>query len=313
MERILHTFMRKNLKGNLLLLLAAFIWGSTFVAQKSGMDLRGPFTFNGIRCLIGGLVLIPVCLLIAKDDPIPDNATDEEKKAYRKTLLLGGLCCGLVVFAASNLQQIGLLYTTAGKSGFITTLYVVLTPVCGIFLRKKIRPITWFCVALALFGLYLLCFKAGSPLNLGDVITFLGSLGFTAHILVIDHFSPKVNGVKMSCLQFLVCGIISVPIAFLTEEIVWSNIFNCWLPILYAGILSCGVAYTLQIIAQKDTDPVVASILMSMESVFAVVCAALILGEVMTLKETIGCVIMFAALIIVQLPSKEERLAAKEA
>lgn len=296
-----------------MLLLAAFIWGSTFVAQKSGMDLIGPFTFNGIRCLIGGLVLIPVCLLFAKNDPISENATAEEKKAATKTLLLGGLCCGLVVFFASNLQQIGLLYTTAGKSGFITTLYVVLTPVCGIFLRHKVRPVTWGCVIMALFGLYLLCFKEGSPLNMGDILTFLGSLGFTAHILVIDYFSPKVNGVKMSCLQFLVCGILSLPFAFILEEIVWSNIFDCWLPILYAGLLSCGVAYTLQIVAQKDTTPVVASILMSMESVFAVVCAALILHEMMTPKELLGCVIMFAAVIIVQLPSKEERLAAREA
>lgn len=296
-----------------MLLLAAFIWGSTFVAQKSGMDLIGPFTFNGIRCLIGGLVLIPVCFLFAKNDPIPENASAEEKKSYNKTLLLGGLCCGIVVFFASNLQQFGLLYTTAGKSGFITVLYVVLTPVCGLFLKQKVRPVTWLCVIMALFGLYLLCFKAGSPINFGDILTFLGALGFTAHILVIDYFSPKVNGVKMSCLQFLVCGCISVPLAFIFEEIDWANVFNCWLPILYAGILSCGVAYTLQIVAQKDTTPVVACIMMSMESVFAVICAALILGEMMTVKELIGCVIMFAAVIIVQLPSKEERLAAKEA
>ena len=305
--------MKKNLKGNLMLLLAAFIWGSTFVAQKSGMDLIGPLTFNGIRCLIGGLVLLPVAFIFFKEDPISEDASPEEKKAYTKTLLLGGLCCGLVVFAASNLQQFGLLYTTAGKSGFITTLYVVLTPVCGIFLRHKIKPVTWFCVIIAIFGLYLLCYKAGEPINIGDVITFLGSLGFTAHILVIDYFSPKVNGVKMSCLQFLVCGIISMPLAFIFETIDWANVFDCWLPILYAGILSCGVAYTLQIVAQKNTEPVVASILMSMESVFAVVCAAPILGEMMTPKELLGCIIMFAAVILVQLPSKEERLAAKEA
>jgi len=303
--------MKAHLKGNLMLLLAAFIWGSTFVAQKSGMDLIGPLTFNGIRCLIGAIVLLPVAFILFKDDPIPDDASEEDKNSYRKTLLLGGLCCGLVVFFASNLQQIGLLYTTAGKSGFITVLYVVLTPVCGIFLKHKVRPVTWMCVIMALFGLYLLCFKQGAPINWGDVLTFLGSLGFTAHILVIDYFSPKVNGVKMSCLQFLVCGLISVPLAFIFEEIDWANIFDCWLPILYAGVLSCGVAYTLQIVAQKNTEPVVASILMSMESVFAVVCAALILHEMMTPKELIGCIIMFAAVIIVQMPSKEERLAAK--
>lgn len=305
--------MKTHIKGNLLLLLAAFIWGSTFVAQKAGMDLIGPLTFNGIRCLIGGLVLIPVCLLIARNDPIPDDATEEDKKAYKKTLLIGGLCCGIVVFAACTLQQIGIVYTTAGKSGFITVLYVVLTPVFGLFLKHKVRPITWLCVLMALTGLYLLCFTPGEPLNIGDIITFLSAICYTIHILVIDYFSPKVNGVKMSCIQFLVCGLISMPLAFIFEEIVWSNVFNCWLPILYAGVLSCGVAYTLQIVAQKDTSPVAACIMMSMESVFAVVCASLVLQEMMSTKELIGCIIMFIAVVVVQMPSKEERLAAREA
>lgn len=304
--------MSKKMKGNILLLLTAFIWGSAFVAQKAGMDYIEPFTFNGIRCLIGAAVLIPVILIFAKDDPVANDASEEDKKAYTKTLMLGGLCCGIVIFTASSLQQYGLLYTTAGKSGFITALYVVLTPICGLFLKKKIRPITWICVIMALFGLYLLCFKAGEPLNLGDVITFISALCFTLHILVIDYFSPKVNGIKMSCLQFLVAGIISIPLAFIFEDVVWANVFQCWLPILYAGVLSCGVAYTLQIIAQKDTDPMVTSLLMSMESVFAVVAGAIVLHEMMTVKELLGCAIMLAAIIIVQLPSKEERPAAKE-
>lgn len=304
--------MSKKMKGNILLLLTAFIWGSAFVAQKAGMDYIEPFTFNGIRCLIGAVVLIPVILFFAKDDPVSDETSEDEKKTHKKNLLVGGLCCGIIIFVASSLQQYGLLYTTAGKSGFITALYVVLTPICGLFLKKKIRPITWMCVMMALFGLYLLCFKAGEPLNLGDIITFFSALGFTLHILVIDYFSPKVNGVKMSCLQFLVAGIISMPMAFIFENIVWANVFQCWLPILYAGVLSCGVAYTLQIIAQKDTDPMVTSLLMSMESVFAVVSGAIVLHEMMSLKELLGCAIMLAAIIIVQLPSKEERLAAKE-
>lgn len=304
--------MSKKMRGNILLLLTAFIWGSAFVAQKAGMDYIQPFTFNGIRCLIGAIVLIPVVMIFAKGDPVSKEATDEEKKAHRKTLIIGGICCGLVIFTASSLQQYGLMYTTAGKSGFITALYVVLTPVCGIFLKRKIRPITWFCVMLALFGLYLLCFKPGEPLNLGDLVTFISAFAFTAHIFVIDYFSPKVNGVKLSCIQFFVAGIISLPLAFIFEDIVWADVLTCWLPILYAGALSCGVAYTLQIIAQKDTDPMVTSILMSMESVFGVICAAIVLHEMMSLKELIGCAVMFAAIIIVQLPSKEARGAKEE-
>lgn len=304
--------MNKKMKGNILLLLTAFIWGSAFVAQKAGMEYIEPFTFNGIRCLIGGLVLIPVVLLFARKDPIAEDATEEEKKAYNKTLLLGGFCCGIVIFIASSLQQYGLLFTTAGKSGFITALYVVLVPVFGVFLKRKVRPITWFCVLLALVGLYLLCFQRGEGLNMGDLLTLICAFAFTTHIFVVDHFSPKVNGVKMSCIQFLVAGIISMPLAFIFENIVWANVLQCWLPILYAGVLSCGVAYTLQIIAQKDTDPMITSLLMSMESVFAVLTAAIILHEMMSMKELIGCVIMFAAIIIVQMPSKEERLAVKE-
>lgn len=304
--------MSKKTKGNILLLLTAFIWGSAFVAQKAGMEYIQPFTFNGIRCLIGAIFLIPVVLIFAKDDPLPENATAEDKNAHNKTLLIGGLCCGIAIFIASSLQQYGLLYTTAGKSGFITALYVVLVPICGVFLKKKVRPITWFCIAIALVGLYLLCVKKGESLNIGDVITLICSIGFTVHIFVIDYFSPKVNGVKMSCIQFWVAGIISLPMAFIFEDIVWSNVLNCAIPLLYAGVLSCGVAYTLQIIAQKDTDPTITSLLMSMESVFAVVTGAVVLHEMMTLKELIGCAAMFAAIIIVQLPSKEERLANKE-
>lgn len=304
--------MSKKTKGNILLLLTAFIWGSAFVAQKAGMEYIQPFTFNGIRCLIGAIFLIPVVLIFAKDDPVPENATAEDKKAHNKALLIGGLCCGIAIFIASSLQQYGLLYTTAGKSGFITALYVVLVPICGVFLKKKVRPITWFCIAIALVGLYLLCVKKGEALNIGDVITLICSIGFTVHIFVIDYFSPKVNGVKMSCIQFWVAGIISLPMAFIFEDIVWSNVLNCAIPLLYAGVLSCGVAYTLQIIAQKDTDPTITSLLMSMESVFAVVTGVVVLHEMMTLRELIGCAAMFAAIIIVQLPSKEERLANKE-
>ncbi|MCB6993811.1 DMT family transporter [bacterium 210820-DFI.6.37] len=304
--------MSKKLRGNLLLLLTALIWGISFVAQRAGMEYIGPFTFNGIRSLIGGIVLIPVILLLARMDQKGGKnereLSDEEKQAERKTLLLGGLSCGIVLFIASSLQQIGVVYTTAGKAGFITALYIVLVPILGIFIGKKIRPVIWLCVALSVAGLYLLCMKGGFSLSKGDLLVLLCALAFAVHILVIDYFSPKTNGVKLSCIQFFVCGIISLVPMLVFETPVWSQILDCWLPILYAGVLSCGVAYTLQIVAQKDTDPTVASLLLSLESVFAVISGVILLHEHIAARELMGCVIMFAAIIIAQLPSKEERL-----
>lgn len=304
--------MSKKLRGNLLLLLTALIWGISFVAQRAGMEYIGPFTFNGIRSLIGGIVLIPVILLLARMDQKGGKdereLSDEEKQAERKTLLLGGLSCGIVLFIASSLQQIGVVYTTAGKAGFITALYIVLVPILGIFIGKKIRPVIWLCVALSVAGLYLLCMKGGFSLSKGDLLVLLCALAFAVHILVIDYFSPKTNGVKLSCIQFFVCGIISLVPMLVFETPVWSQILDCWLPILYAGVLSCGVAYTLQIVAQKDTDPTVASLLLSLESVFAVISGVILLHEHIAARELMGCVIMFVAIIIAQLPSKEERL-----
>lgn len=297
-----------------MLLLTALIWGSSFVAQRAGMDYIGPFTFNGIRSLIGGIVLIPVILLFAKREPKEENEGElsrDAKRAEQKTLLTGGLACGIVLFIASSLQQIGVVYTTAGKAGFITALYIVLVPILGVFIGKKVRPVIWLCVALSVAGLYLLCMKGGFSLSKGDFLVLLCALAFAVHILVIDHFSPKTNGVKLSCIQFFVCGIISLIPMFALEAPVWSEILSCWVPILYAGVLSCGVAYTLQIVAQKNTDPAVASLLLSLESVFAAISGVIILHEHIAARELTGCVIMFAAIIIAQLPSKEERLAGK--
>lgn len=307
--------MNKKLRGNLMLLLTAFIWGSAFVAQRSGMDYIEPFTFNGLRSLIGGIALLPVILFMkGKSSPEGEKAaeqelSEEEKRAQRKTLILGGVSCGIVLFIASSLQQAGLAYTTAGKAGFITALYIVLVPIMGIFIGKRIKPILWLCVGMAVVGLYLLCVKEGFSLSKGDFLVLLCALGFTMHILVIDYFSPKTDGVKMSCIQFFVCGAISLVPMFAMETPVLSNILTCWLPLLYAGVLSCGVGYTLQIVAQKDTNPTIAAMLMSLESVFAVISGAIILHEQMALREILGCIIMFAAIIIAQLPSKEERLA----
>lgn len=296
-----------------MLLITAMIWGSAFVAQRAGMEYIGPFTFNGIRSFIGGLVLIPVILIFTKignkkDEQLSENVRENlnKPKEDSRALIIGGICCGIILFISSSLQQIGLQYTSAGKAGFITALYIVLVPIGGRLVHKKIRPIVWFCVLLALVGLYLLTIKEGFTIEKGDFVIFLCALGFTTHILVIDHFSPKVNGVKLSCIQFFVCGVLSIPAMLITETVDIQAILDCWVPICYAGILSCGVAYTLQIIAQKHTDPTIASLLMSLESVFALIAGWIILGEQLSPKELIGCLIMFAAIIISQLPEKKK-------
>lgn len=299
--------MNKKLKGNLMLLLTALIWGSSFVAQRAGMDYIEPFTFNGIRSLIGGLVLIPVIFLLTRtglggaEQEAEASSLPKDKKAERKTLLIGGISCGIVLFIASSLQQIGVVYTTAGKAGFITALYVIIVPIMGIFIGKKIRPIVWLCVLLSIAGLYLLCMKDGFSLGKGDLLVLLCAVAFALHIMVIDHFSPKTDGVKLSCIQFLVCGLISLVPMFAAETPVLSRILDCWVPILYAGVLSCGVAYTLQVVAQKDTNPTIAAMLLSLESVFAVITGVIILHEQISARELAGCVMMFAAIIIAQL------------
>lgn len=310
--------MSKKMKSNLMLLLTAFIWGTAFVAQKSGMDYIEPFTYGGIRTLIGGLVLIPVIRFLdgrksEEEKKELANMTEEEKKKANKFLLIGGLCCGTALFVASSLQQFGVSYTTAGKAGFITTLYVVIVPILSIFLKKKIRPIMWLCVAMGAVGLYMLCMTDNSfTLQFGDFLVLLCAFAFAIHIMVIDHFSPKTDSVRLSCLQFLTAGIMGIICMFIFETPVMANILACWFPILYAGVLSSGVAYTLQVVAQADADPTAASLILSLESAFAALSGAVLLGESMGLRELSGCVIIFAAIILAQLPSKEERLKVRD-
>jgi len=284
-----------------MLFTAALIWGISFVAQKAGMEYIGPFTFNGIRFLIGSLVLIPVILLM-------DRFGKVQPKQDRKTLPIAAVTCGTVLFVAALLQQFGMIHTTAGKAGFITALYIVLVPVLGLFLGRKVRPVLWVCVVLAMGGLYLLSVKEGFSIGKGDFLVVLGAFGFAAHILVIDHFSPKVDGIKLSCLQFLIAGLLSIPFAVIFEKVDWANVIACWQPILYSAILSCGVAYTLQIIAQKETEPAVASLIFSLESVFAVIAGILLLNEQISQREITGCVIMFAAILLAQVPPKFGRM-----
>lgn len=292
--------MKQQIKSSLILLLTATIWGVAFVAQSVGMEYIGPFTFNAIRCVLGGLVLIPVILVLKKKK---ETGAENQEKEDKKTLWTGGIACGVILCIASNLQQFGIMEASVGKSGFFTALYIVMIPVIGIFIGKRPGIKLWFCVALAVVGMYLLCMKDGSfTIERADIMLLLCALAFSFHILVVDYFSPKVGGVKMSCIQFFVCGVLSAVGMLFTETPDISNIQAAWLPLLYAGLLSCGVGYTLQIVGQKGINPVIASLIMSLESVISALAGWVILGQVLSLKEIIGCVLMFVAIVITQIP-----------
>lgn len=290
---------RKTMGSNLLLGLTAFIWGVAFVAQSVGMEYVNPFTFNACRFLIGGMVLIPCILLFSKK-----NGRKEPKG--QKTAVVGGICCGSILFAASSFQQFGVASTTVGKAGFITALYIVIVPLLGIFLRKRIPWSVWVSVVLATIGMYLLCMTEGLKVGKGDIYVFVCAICFSFHILVIDYFSPKTDGVMMSCIQFFTAGIISAVMMLMFENPKLSAVFSAWAPILYAGIMSCGVAYTLQVVAQKNTDPVLASLILSLESAFSLLAGWVILGQKLSPKELGGCALVFCAIILAQIPVERE-------
>lgn len=295
--------MNKKMRGNLMLLLTALIWGTAFVAQSAGMDHVQPFTYNGIRTLIGGLVLIPVIVFFDKMKPAAQRLPTEEQKQVNKNSVIGGVCCGVVLCVASCFQQFGVSMTTAGKAGFITALYIVIVPLMGVFIKKKIPRIIWLCVAIAVAGFYLLCVKEGFSIGTGDLLVLCCAFFFSVHIMVIDHFTAgKVDGVRMSCVQFLVAGIMAIVLMFLFEEPTLASIWDARMSILYAGVMSCGVAYTLQILGQKDTDPTTATLLMSLESVFAALSGWVLLHESLSLKELLGCALVFIAVILAQIP-----------
>ncbi len=304
---------KKNVMvSNIMLLMASFIWGSSFVAQSVGMDYVGPFTFNAARNIIGGIVLIPVVFFLDKLKSKNENLTDSQEsmsmasnKQSNKTLIIGGFLCGLALFGGITFQQFGIVHTTAGKSGFITALYIVIVPVLGIFMKKKVPSIVWVSVVIAVAGFYFLTIKEGLSIGIGDFLTLICAFFFSFHILIIDYFSPKVDGVKLSCIQFFVCGFISLIAMFIFENPNISSLLMAWAPVLYAGVLSCGVAYTLQVLAQKNTDPFVAALLLSTESVFAVVAGLLLLDQTMTLRESFGCLLVLFAITITQLPSRK--------
>lgn len=299
-----------NTKNTFLLLLTAFIWGVAFVAQSVGMDYVGPLTFNAVRFIIGAIFLIPCIAFLDKLKEKENQAAGKNTPAApqnKKVLITGGICCGIAIAAASTLQQYGIAYTTVGKAGFITALYIVIVPILGIFLKKKPRLIIWFSVLLALVGLYFLCMTDSLSFSKGDTLVLLCAFVFSLHIMIIDHFSPMVDGVRMSCIQFAVAGILCGIPALIFEHPTFSSLIAAWAPVLYAGILSCGVAYTLQIVAQKNYDPTVASLLLSLESVFSVLAGWVILHQALSPREIFGCVLVFIAIILVQLPAPKTK------
>lgn len=296
--------MKHRSTNNILLALTALIWGSAFVAQSVGMDYLGPFTFNSIRSFMGGAVLLPVIFFMRRQRE--KSGEGKTTSGDRKTLVIGGICCGTALAAASSLQQIGLVYTSAGKAGFITALYILIVPVLGLFFGRRAGMKVWVGVALAVAGMYFLCITDGFSISKGDFLLFLCAVIFSVHILVIDHFAPKVDGVSLSCIQFFVCGILCAVPMLVQEQPRSGAILAAWMPLAYAGVLSCGVAYTLQVIAQKNTDPTVASLLLSLESVFSVLTGWVILGERLSGRELFGCALVFAAVILAQIPGKRQ-------
>ncbi len=290
------------MRGNLLLLLTAAIWGFAFVAQKEGGAEMGSLTFNGARSLLGGGLLVALLPLLDKAGLSQKPATPKE----RKNLWLGGVLCGVALFTATNLQQLGLATTTAGKGGFITALYIVLVPVFGLVIGKRTTLYNWLGVALAVGGLYLLCMQGESGIVAGDLLVLGCAPVFAIQILLVDTFAPRTDCIRLSCIQFFTVGVLNLPLMFLFEQPSFTAMADCWVSLLYAGLLSSGVAYTLQIVAQKHTHPTTASVLMSFESVFAVLAGWLLMpNERMTPWELAGCGVMFAAVILAQLPGKK--------
>ncbi|MBE7021075.1 MAG: DMT family transporter [Ruminococcaceae bacterium] len=285
----------KQLKSNLILMLTAAIWGFAFVAQKESVKYIGPFFYNGVRFLLGGLSLIP--LILALKIKLPED---------KKYMLKGGITVGLFLFIAANLQQVGIIDTDAGKAGFITSLYMVIIPIIGIVLKQKTGLFTWFGVVLATLGLYLLCVGDTFTLEKGDLVILIGAFFWAGHVLLIEHFVKKIDSLLLSFMQFIVCGILGIITALLTRETVSLQVISdSLIPLLYGGLMSVGVAYTLQVVAQKNAKASHAAIILSLESCFSVIGGALILGETMTLRGYIGCIVIFAGVLISQIKKQE--------
>lgn len=290
---------KTTLRSGLLLFTTALIWGVAFVAQSAGMDYVGPFTFNAVRSIIGGFVLIPCIWFLNRGKARPESTPQS-----RRDLLLGGVLCGVFLAVASSFQQFGIQFTSVGKAGFITALYILLVPLLGLLFGRRPGWKIWLAVAVATAGMYLLCVKDGFSIGFGDLLVMVCALLFAVHILIIDYFSPRADGVKMSCIQFFTCGLLCTVGMLLFEKPSLPQILDAWAPILYAGVMSCGVAYTLQIVGQRDADPTVASLILSLESVVSVLAGWLLLHQSLSLRELGGCALVFCAIIFAQLPSR---------
>lgn len=304
----------KNKKafGNIILLITSIIWGLAFVFQRTGMDSIEPITFNAARMSAGAL-FVGIAVLI-KDRKSKNNPKSiAEQKEINKNTWLGGIGCGLFLTAASIVQQMGLVYTTAGKAGFITAMYMLFVPIFNLLIFKKNGGLkVWLAVITGIVGMYLLCVKDNLVLTMGDLLILACAILFAGHILCCDNFAPKSDPIKMSAIQFLVTAALSWVFAFITESPSIEKIISATIPILYCGVISGALGYTLQIVGQRYTDPATASLLMSLESVFAVVAGVLILKETMIFQEILGCIIMFAAIILVQLPSRPKKTKIKD-
>lgn len=293
--------------GNVMLLLTAVIWGCSFVAQSEAMDYMGPLTFQAARSFLGSAVLLPALFFSAgakKKYHVP-----KQERAGGKRLFGAGVLCGTVMFAAAMFQQYGIaLGTSSGKAGFITATYILLVPLFGLFWKRRVTGRIWICVFAALCGLYLLCVTEGFTVSPGDGILLLGAAFWALHILVIDRMAPGLDGIALSCLQFFVSGILAAAGMFLFETPAWKQILDGWTTVVYVGVLSSGVGYTLQILGQQRTDPAMVSLLMSLESVFAVLGGIVILGQLPTAREWAGCALMLAAIVCAQLPGRRTRV-----
>lgn len=291
-------FNKKKIMGSIMLFITAFIWGVAFVAQSVGMDYIGPFTFNGIRMILAAFAVLPTIWIFREKDI--DSKTGKSRISFG---IYGGIVCGICLFAASMLQQTGIQYTTVGKAGFITALYIIIVPLIRIFTGKKIGLLLWISVIIAVIGMYLLCITEKISISKGDFLVTLCALTFAVHILAVDYFVKSANGIVLSCTQFFVAGTMAVAVAIIIEKPELGNILKSYIPILYAGILSGGLGYTFQIIGQKHVRATVAAMIMSLESVFAVLSGWLLLNQNLTFREIVGCILVFIAIMLAQLNS----------
>ncbi len=301
--------MRSNTKGSLILVLCAFVWGMAFSAQSSAMEHIGPMTFVFLRAIITSIVLFAAYPLFGIRKKAK-NAVSAKKVNAKSYLILGGVL-GIILVAAVSLQQIGIVYTTAAKSGFITALYIVMIPVIGLFMKKRVSWLVWVAVAVSVIGLMLLCLDRDLSINIGDLLTLVCAFVFSFHIILVDKFAGDMNSVLLSAIQFCVSAIVALPIMLITEEVSISSILACWPSIIYAAVFSGAIGYTLQFIGQKYTEPTLASLLMCLESVFAALGGWVLLGETLLPKEFIGCMLMLGASVVAQIPIGKRHIADK--